>query len=259
VPAVSGSPSVTILIPFRDQARLLARCLQSLRAVTPPARLASAGVILIDNGSVQSATKKLLAAEARRSEVRVLRIDEPFNYARLNNRAAELATGEFLLLLNNDIEIVLPHWLDALLHAAQQPQTGAVGAKLLFPDGRIQHAGVELGLGDIAGHPFRLAPSHTPAASRPRECSAVTGACLLTPRALYNRLGGLDETHLPVAYNDVDYCLRVREAGLRVLYEPQAVLLHHESVSRGAVNDPREAAYMVRRWARAFDDPFKTQ
>lgn len=252
-PAVRGAPLVSILIPFRDGAKWLERCLKSIRARTAYAHYE---IILIDNGSSEKAALRLLAHEKNKPGVKILRMDEPFNFSRLNNLGAKEARGEFLLLLNNDVEALEPQWLAALLEQAQRPGAGAVGAKLLYPDGRIQHAGVAMGVDDIAGHVYRLQPADAPETQVVRECSAVTAACLLTPRALFEELGGFNESDLPVAYNDVDYCLRLREKGLHVYYTPHAVLTHHESVSRGALNDPRQSAYMCRRWARAMRDPF---
>lgn len=248
-PAVQGQPLVSILIPFRDGAKLLARCLESIRRKTDYAHYE---LVLIDNGSVEKSTRNLLAREKERPGVTVLRIDEPFNFARLNNRGAGAARGEHLLLLNDDIEVLAPGWLSAMLEHSQRPAVGAVGAKLLYPDGSIQHAGVVVGQDDIAAHAFHLCPHDEPGAQRVRTCDAVTGACLMTRAALFRELGGLNETDLPVAYNDIDYCLRLRERGLLVVYTPHAKLLHRESATRGLANDPREAAYMCRRWARAI-------
>jgi GT2 family glycosyltransferase len=252
-PFVRGEPLVSILIPFRDGAKWLERCLNSLRAKTA---YKNYELILIDNGSSEKATLKILAQEKAKPGVQVLRIDEAFNFARLNNLAAAKARGEFLLFLNNDIEVLQPHWLAAMIERSQQPGVGAVGAKLLYPDGRIQHAGVAMGVDDIAGHVYRLLAEDAPEVSVVRECSAVTAACMMTPRKLFGELGGFNEIDLPIAYNDVDYCLRLREKEYRVIYTPHATLLHHESISRGALNDPRQSAYMCRRWAKAMRDPF---
>lgn len=252
-PAVRGEPLVSILIPFRDGAKWLERCLKSLRTKTA---YKNYELILIDNGSSEKATLKILAQEKAKPGVQVLRIDEAFNFARLNNLAAAKARGEFLLFLNNDIEVLQSHWLGAMIEQSQEAGVGAVGAKLLYPDGRIQHAGVAMGVDDIAAHVYRLMPEDAPEVSIVRECSAVTAACMMTPRKLFAELGGFNEVDLPIAYNDVDYCLRLREKEYRVVYTPHATLLHHESISRGALNDPRQSAYMCRRWARAMRDPF---
>jgi len=246
-PVIQGQPLVSILIPFRDGARFLARCLDSIRKKT---EYKNYEFVLLDNGSAERSTLKLLAREKSRPHVTILRIDEPFNYSRLNNRGAEAARGEYLLLLNNDTEVLAPAWLNAMLEHSQRPEVGAVGAKLLYPGGLIQHAGVVPGQDDVAGHAFHLCPAGEPGAQCVRNCAAVTGACLMTRKALFEELGGMNETDLAVAYGDVDYCLRLRERGLLVVYTPHAALLHHESLTRSLVNDPRAAAYMCRRWAR---------
>jgi GT2 family glycosyltransferase len=254
-------PLVSIIIPFRDKPELLERCVTSIRARTNLADI-RLELILADNGSRAPAAAALLRDYAARPDVKILRDDGPFNFSRLNNRAArEASAGEYLLFLNNDTEALNDEWLSALVEHGQNPEVGAVGAKLLYPDGRVQHAGVVLGVGEVAGHAHRLIPDHDPGyfggAAVVREFSAVTGACLLTRRALFLEMDGFDEVNLAVAYNDVDYCLRLRERGLRVLYTPYARLRHHESASRGLVNNPREAAYMQRRWGKALlNDPY---
>ena len=245
-PDIHGAPLVSILIPFRDQAAYTERCLHSIRAITAYSNFE---IILIDNGSTEKATAKLLEREAKRPGVSILRLDEPFNYSRLNNLAAKKARGEHLLFLNNDIEALGPEWLAALLEHSQRADVGAVGAKLLFPDGSIQHAGVLLGLDDIAGHPYRIAPESEPGTQNVRECQAVTAACMMTRKDVFETLGGFNEIDLPIAYNDVDFCLRAREKNLKVIYTPHARLTHHESISRGNINDPAQSAYICRRWA----------
>lgn len=257
---LQGRPTTTIIIPFRDQADVLRRCVRSIREKTA-VDLVQYRLLLLDNGSREKATAALLEELKKESDVSVLRDDEPFNFSRLNNRAAREADGEFLLFLNNDTEVISAEWLAALVEHGQRPEIGAVGAKLLYPDGRTQHAGVVLGIGEVAGHAHRWVPDDNPgyygSAAMVREFSAVTGACLLTRRKLFLELGGLDEKNLAVAYNDVDYCLRLRERGLRIIYTPYAKLFHHESLTRGAANNPREAAYMAARWGRLMlNDPY---
>jgi GT2 family glycosyltransferase len=254
--AIKGKPLISIIIPFRDRPEYLERCLNSIRNVTT---YDNYEFILMDNGSTDPAIRRLLELESR-ERTKVIRVDEPFNYSRLNNRGAQEASGEHLLLLNNDIEAIEPEWLSALLEHSQRPEVGAVGAKLLYPDGRVQHAGVIVGVGEVAGHAFRFCQDDDPcyygAAEMIRNCSAVTGACLMTRKQVYLEMGGLNENELAVAYNDVDYCLRLREKGLLVVYTPYAKLKHYESVSRGLTNNPRESAYMCRRWAAAMRDPY---
>ena len=248
---------VSILIPFRDDSRMLKRCFDSIRNLTA---YKNYEFILVDNGSIEKSMQRLLASEKSSVEVKIIRVDEPFNYSRLINTAARQAQGEHLLLLNNDMEALDAGWLSAMLEHSQRDEVGAVGAKLLYPNGRIQHAGVAMGLDDLAAHVYRCAPDDCSGLDYSRQlirnCSAVTGACLMTRRKLFSELGGLNELELPVAYSDIDYCLRIREKGLLVVYTPYACLRHHESVSRGTANDPRKAAYMCRRWAKAMDDPY---
>ncbi len=243
--AVHGQPLVSILIPFRDGARYLTRCLSSLREKTA---YHAYEIILIDNGSREKATQRLLDKERGFAGTQILRVDERFNFSRLNNLGAKAARGEHLLFLNSDTEILHPEWLAALLALSQNQEVGVVGAKLLYADGRIQHAGISLRLDDIAGHEFRLWPADAVAVQTVRTCPAVTAACMMSRAAVFAQLGGFDELHLPVAYGDVDYCLRAADLGLQTLYTPYAELTHHESVARGTVNDPRESAYMCRRW-----------
>ncbi len=253
---IQGSPLVSILIPFRDRADYLKRCIYSIRNLTA---YPNYEFILLDNGSTEDATRQLLEEEQRESRVKVIRIDEPFNYSRINNRGAREASGEHLLLLNNDTEVLEPEWLSAMLEHSQRPEVGAVGAKLLYPDGRVQHAGVIVGVGEVAGHAFRFYPGADPgyygSASAIRNYSAVTAACMMTRKNVFLEAGGLNETDLAVAYNDVDYCLRLREKGLLIVYTPYAKLRHYESISRGLSNNPRESAYMCRRWAKYMPDP----
>src|SRR5207302_1634861 len=172
----------------------------------------------------------------------------PFNFARINNAAARAARGDFLLFLNNDVEVRTPGWMEAMLEQALRPEVGAVGARLLFPEGFVQHAGVVLGLGGIAGHPGRLLAPSSGGYHRSfdvvHDYSAATAACLLLRRALFLEAGGFDEDRLPVGFNDVDLCLRLRQRGLLIVYTPFAELLHHESLSRGPRVDDDEVRVM---------------
>jgi len=200
--------------------------------------------------------------------VQVIPAPGPFNYPRLINLGASHARGELLMTLNNDIEAFEPDWLNEMVSQVSRPGVGLVGCLLLYPDRSVQHAGVIVGLSGVAGHMYAdAAPDDPGYAGRiyvTQDLSAVTGACQLMRRSLFEQLGGLDERHLAVAYNDIDFCLRVREAGLRVIYTPHARLLHRHSASRGSdVRVERlasftwEREYMRSRWAHVmFDDPF---
>jgi GT2 family glycosyltransferase len=254
--ALRGQPLVTILIPFRDKPELLATCVESILERSDYPHFEILG---IDNGSREPATHRLLEELRRRdARVRFVRYDAPFNFSAINNFGARHARGEHLLFLNNDTEVIARDWLRALLEHSQRPEVGVVGAKLLYADGSLQHAGVIIGIGGVAGHAHLFAPGDDPGyfgrAQLPQRLSAVTFACAMSRRAVFEQLHGLDERELTVAFNDIDYCLRAVEIGYQVIYTPFAVLYHHESRSRGYEDDPekqarfaREVAYMQRR------------
>lgn len=242
-PAIlSGSmPSITVIIPTRNRVDLLRTCLEGIASTAYP----QLDVIVVDNGSDEPETLDYLAA-LEKSQIQVMRHPGPFNYSAINNMAARVAQGQLLCLLNNDIEVTSPDWLSIMAMQAIRDDVGAVGAQLLYPDGRIQHAGVVIGVGNAAGHAHRfLQPQEEGYFRRhmlPQFTSAVTGACLVVDRERFLAVGGLDESNFAVAYNDVDLCLRLNQGGWQSLYEPRAVLIHHESVSRGLDLDPVGAA-----------------
>jgi len=235
---------VTIIIPTRDKPAVLARCLASIFERSTYARFE---VLLVDNGSVASETALLIARWRAKEPQRfhVLRDERPFNFSALNNAAVRACAAPVVVFLNNDTEVLAPDWLEAMLEYAQRPQIGAVGSLLLYPDGRVQHAGVVIGIGGLAGHIFKRfrasAGGYYDALKTVTNYSAVTAACLMVRREAFERAGGFDET-LPVAWNDVDLCLRLRAAGYRNVYLPHVRLVHHESHSRGLDTDPRQVA-----------------
>ena len=257
---IKGEPQVSILIPTRDNVSFLRRCLESVERLTT---YRNYELLIVDNNSRDPATLEYFASIPHR----VVPFREPFNYSRINNFAVSQAAGEYVLLLNDDTEVISGGWLEAMLEHAQRPEVGAVGARLLYPDGRIQHAGVILGVGShwepgVAMHSHQFYASDSPGyAGVPMTTtnySAVTAACMLLRKSLFDEVGGLDEENLRVQFNDVDLCLRLRERGYYVVYVPYAELYHHESVSRGYWNlDRSENIYMRERWSGVMDrDPY---
>jgi GT2 family glycosyltransferase len=263
-PLPSELPLVSIIVPTRDRLELLRPCVESVLGSTSyePFEL-----LIVDNGSTDPAALAYLADVANRPRVRVVRYDRPYNYSAINNFAAAQATGSYLCLLNNDTEVVTPEWLTEMMRYAVRDEIGAVGAKLLYDDGTIQHAGVVVGLGDAAGHAHRFLPSNDPGYfCQPHVAqyvTAVTAACLVVEKRKFDAIGGLDEQDLAVAYNDVDLCLKLQSAGWRNVYVPHAVLLHHESKSRGSDSSPEnrdryggELRVLQERWGtKTFQDP----
>jgi GT2 family glycosyltransferase len=257
-------PRVSIIIPTRDVVALLRACVESLLEKTTYPNFE---IVLVDNGSQDPAALSFLAAIQRDPRVRLLRWEEEFNFGRLNNFAVRKVESEFVALLNNDLTIINPDWLGEMVSQALQPGVGAVGARLLYPDDHIQHAGVILGGGGVAAHAHKGLPranhGYFSRAILVQELSAVTAACMLVRRSAYLAVGGFDETHLKIAFNDVDFCLRLREHGYRIIYTPYAELYHAESASRGledtvAKNNRFEAEikYMHDTWGDALlQDP----
>jgi GT2 family glycosyltransferase len=258
----SPRPLVSVIIPTRDRADLLRMCTDSLRMRSGYTNLE---LIVVDNNSKESETFALFD-ELARAGTKVLQDSSPFNFAGLNNLAARQASGEVLVLMNNDIEILTPDWVEEMLSFAFRPDVGAVGARLWFPDGSLQHAGVILGLGGVAGHGHkhlrRGEPGHARRALVHQQLSAVTAAALMVRRAVYLEIGGMDE-QFEVAFNDVDFCLRLMQLGYRNIWTPHAEMIHHESASRGAETTPekrerfaREVRLMRERWGAWLDqDP----
>lgn len=255
---IDGSPTVSIIMPFRDQAALTVACLASLdRAPGYPIT----EVVLIDNGSTEPETQALRQQLESRPATRVLEYPGPFNWSAINNLAANTCDTDMLLFLNNDIEASSPGWLHAMVELGQRPDVGAVGARLLYPDGSVQHAGVVLGLGGVAGHLFAGMPEGEMGYFGwdliVKEYSAVTAACMLVRRKVFEGLHGFDESYA-VGFNDVDFCIRMRQAGYRILYTPHAKLIHYESVSRGLSGYQHDYQEFLRRWLQVLrtDDPF---
>jgi GT2 family glycosyltransferase len=262
-------PLVSVIIPVRNKPELLEKCLHGLRKKTDYSNLE---ILVVDNDSDDPRMSEIYSREGE--AIRVLRHPGPFNYSEINNRAVSEAKGNVILLLNNDVEPLSPEWLSEMISHAIRPEIGAVGAMLLYPNGRVQHAGVTLGIagpmrvGGVAGHSGkRMHPEATVMGNLlrvTRNVSAVTGACLAIRREVYQQVGGFDEHGLPIAFNDVDFCIRVMKAGYLNLWTPHARLTHHESLSRGVEDTPekkarfqREVAVMRERWGELLDnDPY---
>ncbi|HEX3794444.1 MAG TPA: glycosyltransferase family 2 protein [Acidimicrobiales bacterium] len=255
---LAGPCTASIIIPLRDEPRFLRTCIDSVDATRGDIAVE---YLLIDNGSRQPETATLLDALSSRPDVHRLSDDRPFNWAALNNTAAGTAGGDVLVFLNNDIEATTPGWLSTLCAQALRPEVGVVGARLLYPDRRVQHCGVVLGMGGAAGHVLvgleADRQGYLQMAVLTRECAAVTGACLASRRQVFDALGGFDES-LGVDLNDVDYCLRAQRAGWRVLVDPAVELVHYESPSRGTAGDVRDIVNFIDRWEASIlaGDPF---
>jgi glycosyltransferase involved in cell wall biosynthesis len=257
-------PMVSIIIPTRDQVSSLRKCLDSIFEKTDYWKYE---VIVLDNESYDSETLEFLAELTKYDRVRVERIEGTFNYSRLNNRGVELSRGSLIGLLNNDVEVINDDWLSEMVSRAMQPEVAMVGARLWYPNGAIQHGGVILGAGGIAGHAHvglrHDEPGYFARAHLAQNLSAVTAACALVRREVYLQLGGFDE-NLAVTFNDIDFCLRLREAGYWIVWTPHAELIHHESTSRGfddstpkQVRFLAEVDYMKAKWGDSLQhDPF---
>ena len=249
---------ISIIIPFRDKVELLETCLASIFDKTK----IDFEIILVDNGSQENKTKKYLDEIRGREFVKIIDYKKPFSFSAINNLVVKYASGEFVLFLNNDTEVLTKKWLEKMAKQFEDPSVGAVGVKLLYPNGTIQHAGVKVGK-NIATHQFlRMKEGDLGENNIIREVDAVTGACMMTRKDIFLEMGGFDEKNLAIAYNDVDYCLRLRERGLKTIWTPEVKLFHYESASRKSDNSiftkifkrkryeqfQKEQEYMKKRW-----------
>jgi GT2 family glycosyltransferase len=253
---IKGQPLVSLVITTDDRSRdvngtMIALLPHLLRSIVQKTSYGNYEIVVVDNGRLSDATRDVLATIPHRRAS--YSIDGAFNFAHKLNFSMRHAQGEHVVVLNDDIEVIASEWLSAMLEYSQDPAIGAVGARLLYPDGRLQHIGVVMGVCGVAAHAFHQAPGNSPgyagSALGPRNYSVVTGACMMTRKEIFDRLGGFNE-HLAIDFNDVDYCLRVRQAGYRVVYTPYAELYHLES---GSITDrvwnPAETQYMKDTWA----------
>lgn len=244
---LTSTPLVSILIPNKDHRDDLKRCIDSIKTKTT---YPNYEIIVIENNSTEPETFAYYETLKQDPKIKVITYDKPFNYSAVNNVGAGAAEGEQLLLLNNDTEVLSPDWIQEMLMYAQREDVGAVGAKLYYPDGTIQHAGIGIGIKMLAGHWHKNFPKDHPGyfgrLTYAQNVSAVTAACMMVPARVYKALGGLDES-FSVVFNDVDLCLRIREAGYLIVWTPWAELTHYESKSRGSDEDtPEKKAFFVK-------------
>lgn len=237
---LKGEPLVSIIIPFNDMPELLETCLHSVSCTNYP----NYEILGINNNSKEEKTFDLMARWSEDQNIRFVDYNMPFNYSEINNYAVRLARGEYLVLLNNDIEILTPCWIEALLGHAQREEVGVVGGKLYYPDGTVQHAGIVVGIKGFAGRPHRRFPGGSTGYFHrlvlTQNVSAVTGALMMVKRSKYLEVGGMDTVNLPISLNDVDFCLRLMEKGYWNVFTPYCEAIHTESVSRGFDTDPRK-------------------
>ena len=258
-------PKVTIIVPTRDGGRVLKRCVQSvLRRTNYP----NFELLIVNNDSRDRRTLSFLQHLRSAQLARVMDYPQPFNFSAINNQAAHRANGDYLVFLNDDTQVRTPDWLMEMMRIASREDVGAVGAKLFYPNGRIQHAGVVVGLGGVAGHPYcgvsGQAKGYLYSLKVTKEVTAVTAACMCVSREYFHQVGGFDDKKLKVAFNDVDLCLKLRQLGLKNVWTPHAQLFHYESYSRGkdlqgekAKRFQQEVAVMRARWRTlTFEDPF---
>ena len=250
---VQGSPLISIIIPNKDQVKSLDKCLESIEKSS----YKNYEIIIVENNSTEDETfayyKKIES-----DKIRIVYWSDEFNYSAINNFGVKHARGDYLLLLNNDVEVITTDWLEELTANCQRKDVGIVGARLYYPDDTIQHAGIVIGIGGVAGALFvgmpRMFTGYLHKAAIQQDLSAVTAACMMVKRSVYEELGGLEE-ELKVAFNDVDFCLRAREKGYLVVYDPNVELYHFESKSRGTEDSKEkirrfqnEIEYMRSRW-----------
>jgi GT2 family glycosyltransferase len=263
---ILGEPLISILIPNKDHREDLARCVDSIRKKTTWLKWE---IIIIENNSEEKETFRYYEELKKDKRIRVIQRKGTFNYSAVNNEGFRVAKGEQILLLNNDTEVISPDWIQEMLRFAQRKDVGAVGTKLYYPDGTIQHAGIGIGIKIVAGHYFRGFSGNSEGYFRrlqyAQNVSAVTAACMMIPRHVYEEMNGLDES-FSVVFNDIDLCLRIREAGYFIVWTPWAELTHYESKSRGDDRETkakerffvRETNRFMRKWHQslAAGDPY---
>lgn len=257
-------PLVSIIIPTRNSRDLVKQCIDSLYSQTDYCNFE---VLLVDNQSNEPESLSYFKCLAEAGKVHLIAYNKPFNYSAINNFAVERASGEIIVLMNNDVELTSAGWLTEMVRHCLRDAIGCVGAKLYYPNNTVQHAGVVTGIGGVAGHPHkhysRDHPGYFKRLMVTQNYTAVTGACLAVRKSIFEEVGGLNEADLVIAFNDVDFCLKVQKAGYRNLWTPYAEMVHHESLSRGAEDTPekvkrfnKEVEYMINTWGESLEkDP----
>jgi O-antigen biosynthesis protein len=248
-----NQPLVSIIIPTKDRVDLLSVCIRSIIGKT---RYQNYEIIIVDNNSNEAETFKFF--EEMKNNISVMHYNEPFNYSAINNNAVKISKGSVLLFLNNDTEIIESDWLEAMLEHIQREEVGLVGAKLLYTNNTVQHAGVILGVGGVANHAFlnlhKDADGYFGMLHDIRNCSAVTGACMMVRRDVFEEIGGFNEDSLPVGFNDIDLSLKIVTKGYLCVWTPHSVLYHHESATRSRDVDVNEVDYMRKTWSQVLDN-----
>lgn len=263
--AVDSSPEVAIIIPTKDKVDILKRCIDSILNKTTYERYR---IVIVDNSSEEEATKQYYEELAQKSKIEILTYDLPFNFSAINNYAVSKVDSEYLLFLNNDTEVITSNWIEEMLGYCLRSDVGAVGSLLYYTNNTVQHGGIIMGIGGVAGHSHKYFPrddyGYFGRLKTVQNLSAVTGACLLMRTEVFEEIGGFEE-ELSHAFNDVDLCLRIRNKGYLIVYTPFAQLYHHESISRGYENTPekrqrfnRERRYCEERWFDVLEagDPY---
>lgn len=252
---VKDNPLVSIIIPNKDQSKMLKQCIDSIYSLSTYKNFE---IVIVENGSSEATTFAYYEEIKSKENISILKWDKGFNYSAINNFAVKATKGDYLVFLNNDIKVISPNWLEELVGNCERSEVGIVGARLYFPDDTIQHAGVIIGIGGIAGHAFlgmsRARTGYLHKAAIQQDLSAVTAACMMMKRSVFEKVGGFEEK-LTVAFNDVDLCLRTVAAGYLVVYNPAVEMYHYESKSRGAEDSEEkvrrfqtEIEYMRTKW-----------
>lgn len=255
---LGNTPLVSIIIPTKDMVSFLQKNLKSIEEKT---EYNNYEIIIIDNQSINKETHAFFSAVSKKDNINVIKYKDEYNFSKINNFAVSQAKGIHILFLNNDTEVISPGWMTSMLEHSMREEVGAVGAKLVYPDNTIQHAGTILGLGGVAAHSHKNFPVNSNgyfgSLNTIRDYSAVTAACMMTRKEVFEEVGGFNEKNLPVAFNDVDLCLRMREKGYLIVYTPYAVLYHYESKSRGYDLNPNEILFMKNKWNKILpSDPY---